>query len=305
MFRSLVLAAALCLPNVLSATTLSQFSDVVVFGDSLSDPVNPLPPALYPNGQVTNGDNWAVQLGLADPTSNNFAMSAATAKTDGPDDFAEQIGLFSGTGQTLGDSAMAAVWFGGNDIADALLSGTGVARIGEAIQAMASGLDQLAQAGFDKALVFLAPDVGDTPRIQAVDAVQPGAAALATSLTGLFNAQLLNVASLMTETLEMAFVDIPSLVLATKSSPASFGFTNVVDPCVVNLVFVNGCSLATANEYLYYDSFHPSERAHGLIADAALSTASRLAPVPLPAGLVLLLTALAGLGATTRIRRTA
>ena len=308
MLRQLVFAAALSVPGVASATILDLFSDVVVFGDSLSDPVNLLPPDVYPNGQVTNGNNWAVQLGLADPTKNNFAVSGATAKTDGDgdDDFHEQIQAFDDSNQTLGDSALAAVWLGGNDVAAALFSGAlGPQRITDAVDSMASGLDKLSALGFDKALVFLSPDVGDTPLVQGFDAGAPGTAGLATAYSASYNAQLLNIGSKLLEPLDLAFVDIPTLALDVLADPTSFGFTNVDDACVVSAMFVNGCDLDMSDGYFYYDEFHPTERTHALVAGAALETAAGIAPIPLPAGGLLLVAAFAGLGLAARRRQKA
>jgi len=312
MLRRLCLLLALGLPGIASAAPFDRFSDVAVFGDSLSDPVVPgLPfpgfPGFYSNGQVTNGDTWAVQLGFDDPASNNFAQASATAR----DEFQDQIDAFTGLGKTLGDTALAMVWLGGNDIGRAVETATtSIARINEALTAMASGLDNLALAGFDKALVFLVPDIGHTPRLQAVDTVFPGAAALATSLTGAYNHGLMNISASMTESLELGFVNVPGLVSSAIADPAAFGFTNVEDACIARIsgggpFFVPPCSTTTVDEFLYYDDFHPTDNAHGHIAALATTGASALAPIPLPAGMVLLVSALGALGLVGWQRRRA
>jgi len=313
MFRGFAFAAALtmaglAIPGGAQASVFDRFSDTAVFGDSLSDPFNPLlPPTFYPNQQVTNGDTWAVQLGFDDPATENFAKSSARAISSTESDFDGQIAAFKGLSKTLGDAALALVWFGGNDVGDAvtaeLLASGGIARLNQALTAMAKGLDDLAKEGFDKALVFLVPDIGATPRLQEIDLGFPGAAALASGYTSAYNTGLLNISASMTETLELGFVNVPGLVAAATADPASFGFTNTTDACVANFsMFVNGCSASTANEFIYYDNFHPSERAHGLIADLASQEAVTLAPVPLPAAGVFLVLALGGLG-VIRARR--
>jgi phospholipase/lecithinase/hemolysin len=66
--------AGLCIfmPVAASAgSVLPGISDLLWFGDSLSDPGNAFAasggttpdPTFYPDGQYTNGDTWAVQLG--------------------------------------------------------------------------------------------------------------------------------------------------------------------------------------------------------------------------------------------------
>lgn len=294
-----------------SASTLEQygFSDVVIFGDSLSDPVNNFGPPtsfIYPNDQVTNGDTWAVKLGYDDPSTNNFAVSGATAKTDGGGDFMEQIETFMGTNQTLGDSALAIVWLGGNDIANALFGdpSNAVNRLTEGVTALATGLAALATTGFDQALVFTSPDIGDTPLAKA-SGVE--GAAFASILTTEFNRELVGIGEAevaqgvtLNELIDLAFLDVPTLALEAKGT---IDYTNDEDACFDGQTFVNGCDLANANGFFYYDPFHPTDTTHGFIAQKAELAAEQLAPVPLPAGFVLMGTVLAGFGFVSRRQR--
>jgi phospholipase/lecithinase/hemolysin len=54
------------------------------------------------------------------------------------------------------------------------------------------------------------------------------------------------------------------------ATPAAFGFTNVIDPCITpNTVIGAFCS--QPDRYLFWDSNHPTAAAQGIIANRALS----------------------------------
>lgn len=299
MIRSLLTAAALLLPSGAMAGTLGSFSEIVVFGDSLSDPDVPgLDPTLFPDGQVTNGNTWAAQLGFADAGVDNFAVAGARAGETDPGDLLSQVSQFIATGTALGSNALAAIYIGGNDIGDATALFDPFAavnpantRIEAALGGIAASIDALAAAGFDKALLFLSTDIGDTPRLQAFDAVVPGTAAVATGLTGAFNAGLLGIDAFLTQDITLGFVDLPTRLASVAADPVAAGFSNVDDACVLIdpgpppafLGFTPGCTPARDNGFLYYDSFHPTHQGHAIIADEMRSAASQIAPVPLPA----------------------
>ena len=292
-----LIAATATLPMAANSATIGGFSDLLVFGDSLSDPfVADLPTDIYPNSQFTNGDTWAVQLGATQASGRNFAVAGATAFSNGDetDDFAEQITSFANSGLALGDSPLAAVWFGGNDVGDAVMSATPAEQLGFALEALAGGILALQTLGINNFLVFGVPDVGATPLLQDIDTSIPGAAAGATFLTDQFNAQLNGILSSLPGGDQIAYVDIPALLADVTASPADFGFSNVTDACFVPEESFCGTA---ADGFLYYDPFHPTEQAHTLVADLATQTAATLAPIPLPASAPLVLLGLAGLGA--------
>ncbi len=298
MFKTLALTTAALLPLGAQATTIGGFSDLIVFGDSLSDPfVETLPQVFYPNQQVTNGDNWAVQLGADAASGRNFAVSGATALSDGDDtdDFAEQLMSYASSGVALGDNALAAVWFGGNDVGDAALSGDPVTRVQQGLAAIAEGLTTMVSLGIENVLVFGVPDVGATPFLRGFG---DAAAAGATQLTGAFNEGLKATVGAFDGAFDnIAFVDVIAQTNALIDDPAS-GFTNTTDACFVSPT--DFCGFAAADSYLYYDSFHPTERAHSLIAGVAQSAANDLAAVPLPASGMLLIGALGVAGLRRR-----
>ena len=109
----------------LQASTVS----VVAFGDSLVDGGNldlalksqggTGLPAIYPDGQFTNGDTWATQLGLAPSLTGgtNFAYGGARAisNKDGIPDLKDQIKAFRKSGFVADAFTTGVIWIGGND----------------------------------------------------------------------------------------------------------------------------------------------------------------------------------------------
>ncbi len=134
----------------------SAYSDMYVFGDSLSDPGNAfvftgevsvrpynasgIPDAPYPMGRgktFSNGATWAQVLGqamrhqgatgpaLRTSRFTNYAFGGARAadSASNPFDMGEQVTQFLTDQDGMADpDALYAVWFGGNDIRDALVA---------------------------------------------------------------------------------------------------------------------------------------------------------------------------------------
>ena len=133
----------------------SGYSDMIVFGDSLSDPGNAfvvtgdisirpynednIPDAPYPVGGLhfSNGETWAENLSavlqlhggtgpaLRTPTFSNYAFGSARAASSagGPFDLSAQVGqYFADTGGSVDSEALYTVFIGGNDVRDALIA---------------------------------------------------------------------------------------------------------------------------------------------------------------------------------------
>ena len=142
--------------SVLSATAViadTGYSDIVIFGDSLSDPGNVfvitgevsvrpydasnIPGAPYPIGGLTfsNGKTWgeyvSAELKLHGGTGpalrtsrfSNYAFGGARAASSagGPFDMSAQVGqYFADAGGSVDSEALYTVFLGGNDVRDAL-----------------------------------------------------------------------------------------------------------------------------------------------------------------------------------------
>lgn len=220
-------AAWLCLG---ASGPASAFSELVVFGDSLSDSGNlyklsdvvsdlfPLPdlqavpPAPYFDGRFSNGKVAVEYLStlLGVPLKNYAVAGAATGATN-PNftnlpavpilDALKYTGLSSQVGNytlaltlsgTQADSnALYVVWAGANDITHATnLAGTFGSVISTAVDNIAGAVTSLYGKQARNFLLPLLPDLGATPRALAMDAVQPGTASFLTLVSEQFNQAL-------------------------------------------------------------------------------------------------------------------
>jgi phospholipase/lecithinase/hemolysin len=319
MIRNILLAGVTALlPTLGSAAPIGPFSDLVVFGDSLSDPGNifaitggTVPdPTLYPNGQFTNGNTWASQLGANFASGTNFAFGGARAvanpepvggdmddNTDAIPDFAAQRDLFGLTAPSLGPNPLATVWFGGNDLRAGLANPASIgAVISAAVTEIVTGVGDLFSRGLTDVLVFGLPNLGRIPEVTSLDAflASIGAAPAGTAIAGAtaatqgFNDALRSGLSTLTPLGNVQFLDTFALFEDILADADALQFTNTTDACILTLVPATDC--ATDQGFIFHDTIHPTDRVHALIAEEV-----RAAVVPLPAGGLLLLTALGGI----------
>ena len=179
----------------------NQYSDMIVFGDSLSDTGNlqvfsqdPNTPSRFTNGPVAI-EVLAAQLGLTISNAlhltgaqygNNFAVAGAIAIDEDGDESTPDINLptqinsyLAFNGYQADPNALHIVMIGGNDIRAArtlLISGEPHARhaakqrLRQATQSIKAQLKKLDDAGAKHFLVVNAPDVGAIPETDLVAA---------------------------------------------------------------------------------------------------------------------------------------
>lgn len=284
--KSVILAAslaALATPTLAAPVDL-PWSDLVVFGDSLSDAGN-----FGPGFVATNGTTWAGQLGALPATAGgtNFAFLGATAVSNGDvsPDFTEQRALFAGSGLTLGANPLVVAWFGGND----LLNAADASAIGNAVAQIATGVTSLASSfGLTRFVLPGLPDLGLIPR----NVGNPVASALATFASNAFNTALQGfVGTANASGLDVTYLDVNAIFGDILANPLDFGFTDVTGSCLGGAISCDG--------FLFWDDIHPTAAAHAIIAERILMAVEPPA-VPLPATGLLLLGAFAGLGLLRR-----
>lgn len=270
------------------------FSQIYVFGDSLSDDGNvfalsggaapPSPP--YFNGRFTNGPVWAEdlapRLGLAVNPATNFALGGATSADRNTVNAAlpglqQQVDGFVAAARPSADpNGLYVVWAGANDYL-----GGGATDFAATVNNVAAAVNKLAAVGARNFMLPNLPNMGATPGAAARGAqVQQGLA----QLTAAHNATLAAAAQAIdaNPNINIALLDVNSLFNQAIASPASLGFANVTgglvpgfggDPSVSNVTLPPGTN---ANQYLFWDSLHPTARAHELIADTAAKTVTAI-----------------------------
>ncbi len=293
---------AMFLPLILSLPLLSTagpFSNLYIFGDSLSDTGNllgtgalrPYPFAgPYMGNRFSNGPLWvehlAQGLGLSPLAAtpfiyggNNFAFAGAQTGVY-PAPPADQIpgvlaqvgGIWAPTRTGPTDAnALYVVVAGGNDMRDArsLFTTNSLADVAGRQQAavnaftnLANTLGLLAQLGAKNILVATLPDLGITP-----EAALTGLQAASTDATNRFNALVpLLMGKGASFGLNMNLLDIHGLTSAIQANPAAYGITNISSPCF-GFVFNVGASCAQS---AFSDILHPSALVHALIGREAL-----------------------------------
>ncbi|MEM8776310.1 MAG: SGNH/GDSL hydrolase family protein [Pseudomonadota bacterium] len=220
----------------------------------------------------------------------------------------------------VGDNPLVSVFLGANDLLQDLDEAIGGARaVGvDAANAVGDGIRRLnsLNSEFDNFLVLNLPNLGDTPLFNDPASSVAPLAGLATQETDAFNNELADIANeLRGEGLNIIEVDVAGFFQDILSGAVDLGISDLTSQCIPSFsVFdpTNNCSLVgfdsegfpifdieLADDILFVDGIHPNRVAQAALADLI---EEQLAPVPLPAGLPLLIV---GLGAFGLIRRRA
>jgi phospholipase/lecithinase/hemolysin len=282
-----LLTFAVLLPSQVQA---ASFSELYVFGDSLSDPGNfynasggafpPSPP--YFNGHFSNGPIWveylAEELNLPINPTTNFAFGGATTGTDNtlnppppapqalPGLRQEVLGYLSLlNGQMADPDGLYLVWGGANDYLPTLSTTfTPYTEPTTTVNNLAFAVTALAGAGAKNILVVNLPDLGELPRTSSTP--QSDDLNELTQDHNTLLSQTLDLLPLASD-VKLFEVDINSLFSNILNNPPQYNFTNVVNSCLTST------SICTNfDEYFFWDEIHPTTAAHRLISDRAART---------------------------------
>lgn len=303
-----VLGGTLALAVLALPAQAATYTSAYFFGDSLTDPGNlyaatggQVPPAPYWQGRSSNGPVWAEPVAARfasqglDTRNYAYAYAGATEIDDGAlgrpfevPDLPDQLSSFEASGAEMGRRPVAALWFGANDVFGAMAATPTAAAVGStavnAANAVADGIDRLGRAGVHDVVVFNLPPLELTPRFFGTVA-----APLARFGADTFNATLADRLSGFGEGTRVSLVDIHAALAELHDNPEKYGVKDAVTPCFNG---VTVCSGAEALERAFFDAVHPNSVVH---ADIAALAGGRIAPVPLPAPLLLMLAGAAGL----------
>lgn len=264
----------------------------------------------FDRGRFSNGPTWAEivsdRFEDAGRATRNLAVAGSSA-TQSPliqglllDDLDEQLDDLTGLSASFGARPLVSLWFGANDLFNAMSDGDLLDTAREAADAITDAALALAAKGVRDFIIPNLPALARTPRYALIE---PDLADEAAASTAVFNARLAqNIAGLKGQGLGVIDVDAYGALNRFMDDPARYGLTDVTIPCIFP---DDGAAsdagqprqCADAQGRLYFDEVHPGYETHAYISEyvwgevqAALTPA-----VPLPAGGVLLLTALGGL----------
>jgi phospholipase/lecithinase/hemolysin len=292
-----VLSRALAVGAIAAAALLplqaGAFSNLVIFGDSLSDSGNNadvlgigahqvitgnsyIPTRPYASGTYSNGDVWATSfaagLGLSAVNSlaggGNYAYGGAVigGNTFFPPSLSKQLTIYLGSAPADAGGTLYVIAGGGNDARSVVSAIDGGADATSTINSAAatfaasigSMVDTLQASGAQRIIVWDAPNIGVAPALAA-----SGDSALGTQVAAAMNVAL---AARLNGEQGVSSFDIFNLVAQGQSH----GLVNTTDACGA----IAGCDPST---YLFWDGLHPTSAGHQIIADAML------AAVPEPA----------------------
>jgi thermolabile hemolysin len=251
----------------------TPFSQIIVFGDSLSDNGNffqftGYPPPPYWEGRFCNGPVWveylAEDLGMTE-LLHDYAVAGATAGRDNSfipafGGVQDQMALYFSSSTYADPDALYILWAGHNDIFIPLFAGGDMdaARIAF-VENTKRNINTLWAAGARHILVPNVIDVGKCPSL-----VSTPYSAYVSGVVAAFNRDLDDaLKQLARQRVRPIAVDEFGLVDFVLSHPRLFGFSNVTG---------EGKSIYPANPdaYVYWDDAHPTTRAQHLLEQAAL-----------------------------------
>jgi phospholipase/lecithinase/hemolysin len=275
-------------------------SEIVVFGDSLSDVGNiydvmdgSLPDSSlgYYSGRFANGPVWVEHLALLlnepvpTPSRNggrNYAHGGSLVDHSliFRPNLADQVFNLSVASST----DLHIIWAGGNDMLDVDLSLPTESQNTIAKQVVGqinNNIDRLYSIGARRFLVLNLPPLGDTPLARAT--LTEADAAKLNSLSAVFNWELeeeLFKATLDNPGIDIIGFDVHSVVTMAIENPGTFGLTNVTDSATEfdldgSWFFPAGVATAPPapgvdpDLYLFYDGLHPTAVGHEILGTMA------------------------------------
>ncbi len=283
------LAALAIVVGSVGLASAGPFSNLVVFGDSLSDIGNvssatfgTTPGPYYSSGRFSNGPIYAESLatGLGLPTltrstagGNDFAFGGAqTTGTTGLqglfiNDIDEQVSKFLST-RTANATTLYAVFAGANDFID------GQTNVSVPINSLQSSINRLMTAGARQFLVFNLPPLGDTPKYNGSQATLVQYNALSQQFNSGLATMLAGVQS-SNPAVKVSQFDVYGLFSQVLANPSGFDLTNVTNSAAPGLSagassYDTSREAPNPNQYLFWDDLHPTTAVHAILAQRVL-----------------------------------
>lgn len=199
--------------------------------------------------------------------------------------FQNQIDAFTALSAVIppDPNALYVVWVGGNDYNEAFFNPTSLGDLSLAelpnfvTDNIIDGLTQLNSLGAKEFLVVNLPPLGEVPFADTLDEDLPqDIPRILNRLSSAHNRLLSEKLSFFDRRQPDANIitlDIDNLFDDILANPASFGLTNVTEPCLINFqpVFQFDGICENPDEYLFWDDIHPTTAAYQIVSDFALT----------------------------------
>lgn len=264
------------------ANAAAAYSELVVFGDSLSDAGNThiRTGYLYPGagyaGTFSNGPLWpsyaAPMIGVAPPSPSvlggtNYAAGIAT--TSGGSAAIPSLDMqvdqyFANSGGGADAAALFAVWAGANNL---FVSPT-TAAADAATTDIATQVARLAGHGATHVLVFNLPDIGKTPDYTGDPTISAGATMLAQYFNAVLAAKL-DAVQVGAPSLTLSRFDAFAFTDEAVANPAAWGFTDATHRALVSSSPV---TIAAGSErFVFWDGVHPTTYTQSVLASRVVA----------------------------------
>jgi phospholipase/lecithinase/hemolysin len=286
-----------------------EFSNLVVFGDSLSDTGNlaslliagglPTTNGIIPafvNGRFSNGPLWvetfSADRGLTNDRVQNFAIAGATtgrsnialnqlAQVPGvplPANLSagllDQIDRYTQVSQGIGDpNALYVVWAGANDFLTLPRQSdlfSSFETINQSVQNVVNSIEDLAGLGAKTIAVANIPNLALTP-LAKNGGLTSEALTFSLLYNGLLEFQLSGLEKRLA--IDVVEVDVFSATQAIVANPQTFGFSDTTNSLLLN----NGPTV-NPNAFLFWDDLHPTTAGHQSIAGVFKNALQGTAP---------------------------
>lgn len=271
----LTLIAIVLVNQMKNSDQLGRLTELVVFGDSLSDVGNvfratggqypPNPP--YFQGRYSNGRVWvehlAARLNLSRDRITNVACGGATTGSgsiNGVPGLLAQVQTFNTQQRQFNPNTLYVLWGGANDY----LYGAATPDI--PVTNLSQAIAVLVEAGAKNVLVANLPDLGNLPATR-----NNANSDTLNALTKAHNLSLEKSLNKLRQRLDagtqLIQFDANSLYRTAIENPKQFGFINVTNSCVNSTM-----NCEDPNQFLFWDGIHPTTAAHQILGERAFST---------------------------------
>ncbi|MCW8936221.1 MAG: SGNH/GDSL hydrolase family protein [Gammaproteobacteria bacterium] len=273
------------------------FSNIYIFGDSLSDTGNlasiigDLPQPYYMN-RITNGpvsvETLTEKLGHSANASlhllglnagTNYSVARASAAGEEQIDLNTQVLSFQvNHGFVAPSDALYVLFIGGNDVRSALVAADNKdakSIIKAAAKEVKSAIKNLSIIGAKSFLVVNAPNIGIIPETQIIAAAteSPELIGRGRMLSNKYRKALHKAVENLQEhnDIEITEFDLFRFFNRLVKNADKYGFTNTTDACFssVTFTFHPDCNFGlNFDQFIFFDEIHPTARVHSIVGDS-------------------------------------